>query len=442
MTSPAVHRSRRILWPVVEEHFEEAAFLWMQRERQLLEVDTTLPELAEGDEARLLAHLEGLVIAGLPAAEYLLLPALSAGDPDKAAVAALALLASRERDWGPTVLEVLVEGDEDSRPGLQRALELSQRPDLDAHLRDMLPGAKPELQARVLHMFARRQADTGPFLHTLPPRAEPPLWIAALRAARFTAPAVALPLFRHALELPHPAVCEAAIATGLLLNQRSALHLCRQLVARQAPQLRLPLLALARGGLPQDLELLMQGLAHSSLRDEVLWALGFSGHPAAAQPLLEAMQGEHAPRALHAFATLTGLPLEPRFLEPANAEDSKEGTEGEAQEQPGAELPPPASQPGSVHVEAVAAWWHQARARFEPHQRYLRGRPWTRQALLQALEESPLRHRPLLAWELAVRTRGSCQVESGTWAWRQHQQLAAAESLRWPLSPFDSFLMP
>ena len=51
-----------ILLDIVEEHLEEADFLWSQRQSALADRGSTLHRLAELEE-RLLTHLEGLVLS-------------------------------------------------------------------------------------------------------------------------------------------------------------------------------------------------------------------------------------------------------------------------------------------------------------------------------------------------------------------------------------------
>lgn len=92
-------------------------------------------------------------------------------------------------------------------------------------------------------------------------------------------------------------------------------------------------------------------------------------------------------------------------------------------------LPPPVHRSGRVRVAEVERWWAQARERFEPEGRYRDGLPWTPEALLQALHLAPMSHRPALAFELAVRSRGACQVETRGWCGHQRAQLRAAGAL-------------
>ncbi len=78
-------------WDVWEQHLDEASFLWSMRRRGLLAPNWRLRELARHEE-RLLAHLDGLVLAGEKVAEQLLHPALSTEDPGLVAAAALCLV--------------------------------------------------------------------------------------------------------------------------------------------------------------------------------------------------------------------------------------------------------------------------------------------------------------------------------------------------------------
>src|SRR5262245_1479317 len=49
--------------PILEEHLEESAFLWLQRRRRLFSADVPLRRMPEHDE-RIAAHLDALTIGG------------------------------------------------------------------------------------------------------------------------------------------------------------------------------------------------------------------------------------------------------------------------------------------------------------------------------------------------------------------------------------------
>src|SRR5262245_25350873 len=73
-----------ILWNVVEEHLDELEFCVDSFERQLDDVSLTFQQLSKV-EARLEAHLDGLVVAGDPVVERLLASAVAEVDPGEPA---------------------------------------------------------------------------------------------------------------------------------------------------------------------------------------------------------------------------------------------------------------------------------------------------------------------------------------------------------------------
>ncbi|MFP2931994.1 hypothetical protein ACLESO_43890, partial [Pyxidicoccus sp. 3LG] len=132
------------------EHLSEATFLWKLWERSLDAADHTLEEVEEGDERRLQANLEGLVIGGRRVAERLLLPCLEQEEVPAVCVAATCLLEATDADWLGPLLERLKGGGEPLRQGVMRALALSGREDVTGALRRLLPRAEPALQELLL----------------------------------------------------------------------------------------------------------------------------------------------------------------------------------------------------------------------------------------------------------------------------------------------------
>lgn len=425
--SRSVKRRPPLLWDVLAEHLEEASFLWTQRERAMGSPDDTLPEVEAGDEARLRAHLDGLRVGGAPVALRLLRPALEGEEPGRVASAASVLLESGEH---PLVLERWVE-DAERRPWLRHALALCEHQALDASLLELLPRLEPALQAELLDVLAFRRVDAGPLLERLAlADTEPALLAAAFRAARMTKPPVLATWLRKGMEDARPVVRDAALETGLLRGLRAAWQSC-QVLATEGAEPRMAMLALAAGGTPTDVDKLVQALGRPELRAEALWALGFSGRTAAADAalaVLKAQAPEVAWLALRTFSCITGLATEDLFM------SKEDGGEDEDEVAPpsgavSASLPPPEHRSGRVHVAEVERWWARARGRFEPEGRYRYGVPWTPEALLQALHLAPMKQRPALAFELAVRSRGACQVETRAWCGHQRAQLRAAGAL-------------
>ncbi|WP_090491112.1 TIGR02270 family protein [Myxococcus virescens] len=417
---PLSPRRPTVRWELLERHLEEAEFLWTQWEHGLWSPELTLASLAEGDEGRLRAHLDALVLGGSAAATRLLLPALTSEDPARVASAAWALLSAEDADWREPVFQQLEQGAEETHPGLLRALELLDRPDLHALLLKKLPTLQPTLQAGALRVARVRHLDTSAALEQLDWEADPALHAEALRALPF-APRTQTGDARlsRALGHAHPTVSTAALETGLLLGSREAWEHARGSSSRGA------LLALAVAGESKDLAGLLARLKDGSAPAEVIWAVGFSGRLLAAEALLPLLRDEaQGPLAAASFAAITGLPMVPPFLMEAPAdeeEDAEEEAEPEAEDLQ-AWLPSPRVLPGEVDAQAVEAWWARRRGGFTEGARVLRGTPLTVEVLVRALETEPMRRRPSLAWEAALRGGGTLQMESRQWTRVQREQ--------------------
>jgi uncharacterized protein (TIGR02270 family) len=421
----------RILWDVLEEHLEEAAFLWVQRERALCSPEYVLSDLENGDEARLLAHLDGLVVGGEPVARQLLLPVLGEEEePGRLASATYALLDANNAKLTHSVLERLV-ANEAQQPGVLRALTLSRAAGLDSILLGMLPRLAPPQLSAVLKLLAFRHVDTSAFLERLPVKADhTALFTSVLHAAGACRHPVAAPWVSRGMNDPRPQVRDAAITAGLLRGSRAAWLTCRRVVEQQNPEPRVALLALAMSSGASDIRLLLAAASNKTPRAEVLWALGFSGRVAAVEAALGMLATEDGPLALETIATITGL-LPDEYIEPSPEADEKEATDEDVTRVEEASLlPGPKPRSGRVRVAAVQEWWRRQRSRFSAEGRYWQGQPWTEATLLSALQEARLHLRPALSWGLSVLSRGTYRIEPRSWGWLQRQHIHAARGLR------------
>lgn len=174
-----------IRWDIAEENLDEAAFLWSQWEASLVAADYTLDEVARGPEGRLLAHIDALVVGGEPVARRLLRPGLWSEDEEDVFASAFALLMSEEPARLDAVLEVLPQGEPHQCAAIQRALMLAPPgEELGSHLKALLPGASPAVQAVSLSVLTVHRIDPGLPLDAFTTSGQPELELAALRAAR------------------------------------------------------------------------------------------------------------------------------------------------------------------------------------------------------------------------------------------------------------------
>lgn len=80
------------------------------------------------------------------------------------------------------------------------------------------------------------------------------------------------------------------------------------------------------------------------------------------------------------------------------------------------------------HADAISTWWQQTRPQMEPQRRYLEGRLFDSQVLLDALTHGSMRRRHVLALELALRSRGAHQVPTRAFLERQIGLLRTARA--------------
>lgn len=415
------------LMDVLEEHLDEAAFLWLQWERSLVAPTFVLNEVA-GLEERLLAHVDGLVLGGASATENLLIPALEAHeDVERITAAAYTLLGSENPSGAEAVRTALESAPPEALPAFQRALELKGYEALPSWFSTLLKQDEPLELALALEVFASHGVDPGPALPDLLRHEEPQVAAAALRAAaRLRAP-LERQVLQAGLTSPVSALRDSAITAGLQKGHRSAWTACQAAVDSRANGLRLPALVLALSGDAREVERLKRLLEEPRHRPDALWALGFSGQPAAAELCLQWMEDDAVSHlAAEAFCAITGLNLEGRLAAPHVEEEPLPPLEEEALDvaltpKPEDDLPRP------VAAE-VLAWWKESRKNFELDRRYLHGRPFGTEALLESLMTAPMRRRHALALDLALRSRGELRVPTRAFTPYQRKALEAVRT--------------
>ncbi|GHG78615.1 TIGR02270 family protein [Comamonas sp. JC664] len=415
-------------WAIPERHLAEGAFLWARLENIVRSSRHTLEDAVE-QEQRLRAHIDGLLIGGHAVATRLLKPALEEEDAPLVATAATVLLLQEAQV--AVVLGLLREGTEFQHQSLRKALERCEREDLEARLA-VLPASLPDsARAAVLEVQALRGWDAGAALLPALKSESPEVTAAALRAARATPTRVEPRMIHTLLDSPSLEVRDAALALGVALGSRSALRRCQQLVAQQAPGSRRAMEWLALSGEPSDLEALLALTRIPALRCDAVWALGFSGRVSVAEAALAWMRDEDlrfARLASEAFSAITGLELEGVYRRELAEEEADIPLEAEDLD---ADLTPsPEEDLPAADADRVAAWWAEARKRFDAQGRYLRGKPFSAPVLQEALRQEPMRRRHVLAQEALVRSRGTQRLEARTPALQQQLALARPWTFR------------
>jgi len=423
-----------ILWDVVEEHLEEAGFLNTARLSALNDPEYTLREVADGPEARMLAHLDGLVVAGPVAARRLFAKQLDGFDEDRpedlvAASAALFLL----RDFEP-LREVLLSEGCSGRAAVVEGCSLFQDDDFSAWLRDVAQGGAHAPQV-LTGLYALAYAHELQLGSTLAGGYESAgLLRAALRLGRYGG--VDLSLVEGLIRHEDALVCEEAVITGLHLGSPLAWRSCHELGLAQPRAY--PRLLLLTGALGDQAELgALVELVSGPHAAAAFRALGFSGSRSAVPTILSAL--DHADLRVakcagEAFSTITGCEItddersleEPEEAEPPDFEDDDLDADLVPSGEDALLLP---------DADAVRAWWAQHQDTLDPAERLLGGQRKEPALVLKALSDAPTHRRHLLALELSVRSGGAARLDTyAVTGWQEEQLLRATRTL-FPIAP-------
>ncbi|MBL9101082.1 MAG: TIGR02270 family protein [Myxococcales bacterium] len=408
------------LWDIVEEHLDEAEFLWEQWEASLVAPNYVLSEVEEGPEARLLAHVDGLVVNGPRVVERLLLPTLADVDaePTRVRAAALALLHAPGEAGLAAVLAGLRELPP-QRPELARALECCDSGPLAARLGPLLADEDADLRytaARVLAYHGEALPDVARAIFG---GAGPGRTVERVLGLRVVPRLTEGLRFRKdvlaALASDDPELRDAGMTSGALLDLPQAWGVARELAAAGDADAGRALLLLALRGEPADRPLLAAAVDGAALRRSALWALGFLGTGEAVElavPWLE--DGACARLAGEVVAAVTGVNLEDEHLTAVAPEDEA------LVHRPEDDLPLP-------DAMAVLKWWRRRRGDFAGEQRRVDGRPRDADALRAALREGPMRRRAahLLGLQLGCPPGRGPALEPTAPGRRQRRELAA-----------------
>lgn len=409
----------QILWDVVEEHFDEAEFgveLWRAARCSPI---YTLQELEEGPEARLAAHIDGLVINGPLALQRTAWPALQDDDPQRAAAATLAIVQSGDFALLDGALDELdlpsPEGHDLCGPadGIALALALCDHPALDDQIRGRLARAQGSQLALLLTACADRGLDPSPALDRALGDDVPEVIALGLRAAAFGPRSRLLGPVERYLAHPSAIVRAAAVDTALAWGSPAAWERVAQ--TYHQPDGRAAMVWMACLGDERHAEAIARLLDDEARRPDALWALGFCGRTVALEACMRWLDDddERTRRlAAETVAHALGLDLEDDALwDQESTDDPDPGVEGETPDDddddldadlelhPEDELPLP-------NVDAIRERWAQVSAQWSPKERYVQGKPVGREGLGWTLATLSGRRVDVVAQEVVARSQG------------------------------------
>jgi len=373
---------------VVEQHAEEASFLWLLRDDAVRAPNYNLQDLADLDE-RVEANIDGLRVAGNVGWEYCE-AGLEKEEPGEVFAAGV----------------IAFEGTDESR--IQKVIEIAcSEPELGRALGSALGWLTFEqarMQAESLLRSVHRQ-DPGSFLIDAITSSDPDLRARALKAAGELGKTNISSLLLDALsDVDETCKYYAAWSAGRLgqrddriINALKEIALSGGDYCERAADMVMRVLDVISAKTWYR-ELLKNP---DTARCAVIGA-GALGDPELIDDLFLLMDKEEIVRvAGEAFSMITGVDIEYEDLDGEEPEGFENGPSEEAEDE-NVEIDPDEDLPWP-NPELIKNWWQKHRKDFRSGVRYLRGKEIKKKSLQDALLHGNQRQRAAAALELAIR---------------------------------------
>jgi uncharacterized protein (TIGR02270 family) len=395
----------RVLEHIVEQHAEEAAFLWMLRDKAVDAPHYTPRQLARLDE-RVEANLDGLRLAGEAGQEIVTaalkrhqetgelfaaaVPALESGDPER--VAPLAAIADKVPE---------------ARRGFFGAIGWVRPQHLKVTARRWLEGDDPFGRCLGLVACSHHRADPGHRLAEWLDDADARVRARALRLAGELGRVDLRDAVAVAFAQDDDPACRfwAAWSMGLL-GERAGLPMLVSTAMADTPASGHALQVAVRVAAPDDVRAWIRCLNSQALhRRCAVKAAGILGDPAAVPWLIDVMgEADLARVAGESLALVTGVDLAREGLDRTQPEGfaarpTDDPSDEDVALDPDEHLPWP-------DVGRVAAWWASAATRFRTGERHLLGAPIGPESVRQVFADGYQGQRRAAAYELATARPG------------------------------------
>ncbi len=387
---------------VVEQHAEEASFLWLLRDDAVRAPNYHLQDLADLDE-RVEANIDGLRVAGDVGWEYCE-TGLEKEEPGEVFAAGVIAFEGKDENRIRKVLEIAC-----SAPKLGRALgsslgwltfEQARR-----HAESLLTSEDTKAVRIGLSGFAVHRQDPGSFLIDAITSSNPHLRARALKATGELGKTNFISVLMDALYDADQTCRFNAAWSAVRLGQRGdrLINVLKEIALnggdyceRAADMVMRVLDGISAKTLYRDLL-----KSPDTVRCAVISA-GSLGDPELVDDLFLLMEKAEIARVTgEAFAMITGVDIEYEDLdgeEPEGFEDgpSEEAEDGDVDMDSDENLPWP-------NPEMITKWWQVHRKDFRPGVRYLRGKEMDMVNLRDALFHGNQRQRAAAALEMAIR---------------------------------------
>lgn len=384
---------------IVEQHFDDASFLWSQRDAAVMSSLYTLEDMEELD-GRVEAHLDGLRVAGEFGWE-LCENGLDDDDPGTLFTAAIMAFESGNKDR----FDLVIEKSALSRSLFRAAVSAlgwlnpnSFRP----VIRDLVGAERGHDQCLGIAACGVRRIDPRVYLKKAIESPNQFLRLNAFKAAGVLKRMDLLPELKESFGHESPAFRFEACRAALLMGEMSAMEAFSPFATTEN-QFTVPALDIAlRLTDPQTaLKWLKAHSSHPEQRRLALMCTGIAGDPRYIPMLIRQMTGPALARSAGAaFSMITGVVLGEAGLEGEQPEEHVEIPDDDPDNEevgldPDEDLPWP-------DAEKVEQWWSNNQDIFPAGKRYLAGHPVTERNCMKVLTEGNQLQRHAAALEITL----------------------------------------
>src|SRR2546427_6023009 len=329
---------------ILEEHVEELAFLWEQRQAAVRDPRYTIRELTHLEE-RITAHLHG-VLAGGEVALPLLEDTLSADDPHMVCAAASGLLQAKNGAATARGRDSFGHAQGPVLAALQDALAQAPLNPGVAPFRELFHGGPAPVGAAAGTILAFHSVlePTIPQIERLLRHEDAVVRQSGWRLVGYIGVPLDAKTYAAAMRDDDPGVRRAALYAGAWCGQPGVLAVCRKLAAQPALDDLDPLELLAILGGPEDAPLVAALGQTAALGPARFRLVGAYGHPALMDIVLAALSDADpatAAAAGAAFTKITGQNIDSEKTAKLPPENGAEPDEFEAELQEEVTLPDP-----------------------------------------------------------------------------------------------------
>lgn len=406
---------------IIDQHAEEAAFLWLLRRNAIYAPHYNLKDLAKLDN-RVEAHIDGLRIAGDYGWETCCNNLEFKGSGEVFAAGFLALEGNNS-DRIYKVYQVVEESPE-TLPGLVSAFGWVEPHHLQGKVNGLLVSNNPLWRRVGISACAIHRVNPGKYLDQAIMDSDTQLRIRAMRAAAELGRVDLKQNLLDQVRNPDPMVVFWAAWSAVLLGARGNALALLQTKIVEGSELSVKAMSVAFRVLNLgDIKELLKGLVKQEdrLRDAIIGA-GISGDPSYLPWLIKQMEVPNLAKiAGESFTNITGVDI------------AYEDLDGEM---PKGFTPGPTENPEDENVEMdvdedlpypdtllIDRWWKQRQNNFTPEFRYLLGNLINEQHCQSILRTGKQRQRQAAALELSLMQPTSQLFETRAMGKRQQQWL-------------------